>query len=97
MLLRTLVPFKTDAAHDYNKLVYVAHKAASKCDLVFRYIMMKSELIEHPVAKFYLKIADWHLTDTALHPIGDQASLDGIIDSVVIRHAKGMVEELKAL
>ena len=97
MRLRTLVPFKTDASHDYNKLAQVPLRAAANCDQVFRYIMMKSQLIEHPVAKFYVKIAQWHLTDTARHPIGDQASLDGIIDPVVIRRAKEMEEALKAL
>jgi len=95
--LRTLVPLKTEEPFDYNQLENFVRISANGNHLAFRYIMRKSELFRHPVALFYLKIAQEQLLGAPKHAIREQAVLDSIYDQRVIERAQAMVTNLKEL
>lgn len=93
--LRSLIPFKTDAAHDYNVYENFALKVSHRGYYTFQYIMKRARLIEHPVAKFYAECVRAQVIKVPNKLIGDEASLRKISDPKVIERAHRIVEQFK--
>lgn len=96
--LRSLIPFKTDGAYDYNVYEDFAHAVSHRGYYTFKYIMNRSRLSSQPVAQFYVECVRTHvikIEDPKKKLIVDEASLRKIYDPKVIERAHRIVEQFK--
>ena len=102
--IRVLTPFFIEQSipFDFLKLENFVRKVSkdqnSKVNfLIFRYIMHRSHLVEHPLAKFLYEISEIHLKGTPKFAIREIAAMKGISDPNVIDRAYELTEKLKKI
>ncbi len=98
-ILRSIVPISRADGFDYNAIVDFVFTVSQGKLILFREILRRSRLAEHPIGQFYLRIAREHLREQAQYSIEDDAARSRIQEVSVVERAKNMVTavtELKA-
>ena len=89
--LCTFMPQDVMTHHSFDVLQKLVLDTAKNSHIVFRYIMRTSNLLSHPVAKFYLEIVEEHLHGTRKNTLSDKAVIAGIVDPDVIVKAEKII------
>lgn len=98
MALRAILPLEEQERHDYLKLETFALEAAKSNQLIFRYLMHESQLVEHPVACFFRDMVKKRIVGPEdVLSIKDEAILAHITDPEIAKRAEALVASMRAI